>query len=67
MTRREAEKPKKGQAYRATAVELRDNSTAATWTLAATDLDSARKRARQQAARRGYCSDIFVRVERIEV
>jgi len=55
MTRREAEKPKEGRVYRAT-----------TWTLAATDLDIARERARQQAARRGFCSDIFVRVERIE-
>ena len=52
--------------YRATAIELGDNSTAATWTLAATDLDSARERAREQAARRGFCSDIFVRVERIK-
>ena len=70
MTRRKEQKTQAGQAgagvYRATAIEVRDGSTAATWTLAATDLDSARERAREQAARRGYCSDIFVRVERIE-
>jgi len=54
------------KAYRATAIEVRDSSVVTTWTLAANDLDSARERAREQAARRGYCSDIFVRVERIE-
>jgi len=52
--------------YRATATEVRDNSTVTSWTLAATDTDSARERAREQAARRGFCSDIFVRVERIK-
>ena len=66
MTRREEEKAPKGQVYRATAIEIRDGSTAATWTLAATDLDTAREHAREQAARRGFCSDLFVRVERIE-
>ena len=54
------------KAYRATAIEVRDSSVLTTWTLAANDLDSARERAREQAARRGYCSDIFVRVERID-
>jgi len=54
------------KAYRATATEVRDGSVVTTWTLAANDLDSARERAREQAARRGFCSDIFVRVERIE-
>ena len=52
--------------YRATATEVRDGSTVTIWTLAATDIDSARERAREQAARRGFCSDIFIRVERIE-
>ena len=56
----------KAKAYRATAIEVRDNSVVTSWTLAANDLDSARERAREQAARRGFCSDIFVRVERIE-
>ena len=56
----------RAQAYRATAIEVRDNSVVTTWTLAGNDLDSARERAREQAARRGFCSDIFVRVERIE-
>ena len=52
--------------YRATATEVCDNSTVTSWTLAATDIDSARERAREQAARRGFCSDIFIRVERIQ-
>ena len=52
--------------YRATATEVHDNSTVTTWTLAATDIDSARERAREQAARRGFCSDISIRVERVE-
>ena len=56
----------KAKAYRATATEVRDGSVVTTWTLAANDIDSARERAREQAARRGFCSDIFVRVERIE-
>jgi len=56
----------RAKAYRATAIEVRDNSTVTSWTLAASDLDSARERAREQAARRGFCSDIFVRVERID-
>jgi len=56
----------KAKAYRATAIEVRDGSVVITWTLAGNDLDSARERAREQAARRGFCSDIFVRVERIE-
>jgi len=54
------------KAYRATAIEVLDGSTVTSWTLAAADIDSARERARAQAARRGFCSDIFVRVERIE-
>ena len=54
------------EAGQATAIEVRDGSTVTSWTLAATDIDSARERARQQAARRGFCSDIFIRVERIE-
>jgi hypothetical protein len=54
------------EAYRATAIEVRDSSVITTWALAANDLDSARERAREQAARRGYCSDIFVRVEPID-
>jgi len=52
--------------YRATAIEVRDGSVVTTWALAGNDLDSARERAREQAARRGFCSDIFIRVERIE-
>ena len=56
----------RAKAYRATATEIRDGSVVTNWTLAANDLDSARERAREQAARRGFCSDIFVRVERIE-
>ena len=56
----------KAKAYRATATEVRDGSVVTSWTLAANDLDSARERAREQAAHRGYCSDIFVRVERID-
>ena len=56
----------KAKAYRATAIEVRDGSVVTSWTLAGNDLDSARERAREQAARRGFCSDIFVRVERIE-
>lgn len=54
------------KAYRATAIEVRDGSVVTTWTLAGNDLDNARERAREQAARRGFCSDISVRVERIE-
>jgi len=46
----------RAKAYRATAIEVRDGSVVTTWTLAGNDLDSARER----------CSDIFVRVKRIE-
>jgi hypothetical protein len=52
--------------FRATAVEVRDGSAITSWLLAAADRDAARERAREQAARRGFADDVFVRVEPVE-
>ena len=52
--------------FRATALEVRDGSAITGWLLAAADLDAARERAREQAARRGFAADVFVRVEPVE-
>ena len=52
--------------FRATAIEVRDGSAITGWLLAAADLDAARERACEQAARRGFTGDVFVRVEPVE-
>ena len=52
--------------FQATALEVRDGSAITGWLLAAPDVDAARERAREQAARRGFASDVFVRVEPVE-
>jgi len=52
--------------FRATALEVRDGSAITGWLLAAADLDAARELGREQAARRGFAGDVFVRVEPVE-
>ena len=65
MTRRR-ENQETTKTFRATALEVRDGSAITGWLLAAADAGTARERAREQAARRGFAGDVFVRVEPVE-
>jgi len=65
MTRRR-EDQKTTTTFQATALDVCDGRAITNWLLAAADLDAARERAREQAARRGFAGDVFVRVEPVE-